>query len=541
MKKYSPDRHGPKARHVVAALVLALIPVIPSLSNAATAHAAARTSGPSGSLSVVIEYEQGSLDPDVDYDAGITYIRQVYDTLVSAEGSRQVTIVPNLATNWQESPDGKTWTFHLRPHVTFHDGSPVNAAAVKFSFDRMLAGKQGGYADYVEIKSVEVVNPLTVRFHLQYPYSSFLPSLTNGDGASILNPKVAGGHPVPASGPSYLDSHDAGSGPYELVTWQRRQKLVLKAYPGYWRGWSGHHIETVNIEWPASSSTQRLELEQGGLDATMHLTNQDFSAVANEPGIVVHEYTAQTIRDILFNTSKGPLHNKLVRQALSYAFDYDGVIQGVYQGHATRMKGIGPTGFENFVPAPHLYTFDLNKAKALLKQAGYGNKKVTFTISYLPDDTQGIQIAQIWQADLAKIGVTAKLQGIPIATYGNVIQKPSSDPDAWIGTWSQDYNDDSQQYYSYFYSKNDPPVGYNVFYYHDSSIDSWLSRGREAHDAATAYRLYQEVCNKVYDLALEIPVAQPTERVALRSNVHGYQYNYMSGRNYYPLYDMYKS
>src|SRR5579883_2030681 len=149
-------RPGLQARYLVAVLALAFLAVIPSLS--AAAHAATRVSGPTGSLSVVIEYEQGSLDPDVDYDAGITYIRQVYDTLVSAVGERQVQIVPNLATSWRVSSDGKWWTFHLRPHVTFHDGSPVDAAAVKFSFDRMLAGKQGGYSDYVEIKSVEVVD-----------------------------------------------------------------------------------------------------------------------------------------------------------------------------------------------------------------------------------------------------------------------------------------------------------------------------------------------------------------------------------------------
>jgi len=193
------------------------------------------------------------------------------------------------------------------------------------------------------------------------------------------------------------------------------------------------------------------------------------------------------------------------------------------------------------VPAPHLYSFDLNKAKALLKQAGYAGKTLTFTISYLPDDTQGIQIAQIWQSDLAKIGVTAKLQGIPIVTYGNVIQKASTNPDAWIGTWTQDYNDDSTQYWTYFYSKNLPPVGYNVFYFKDPSIDSLLVRARGTSDAKAALAMYKQVCDKVYDLALEIPVAQPTERVALRSNVHGYQYNYMSGRNYYPLYNMYKS
>ncbi len=84
-------------------------------------------------------------------------------------------------------------------------------------------------------------------------------------------------------------------------------------------------------------------------------------------------------------------------------------------------------------------------------------------------------------------------------------------------------------------------MGYNVFYFKDPSIDSLLVRARGTSDAKAALAMYKQVCDKVYDLALEIPVAQPTERVALRSNVHGYQYNYMSGRNYYPLYNMYKS
>jgi peptide/nickel transport system substrate-binding protein len=296
------------------------------------------------------------------------------------------------------------------------------------------------------------------------------------------------------------------------------------------------------IEWPASSSTQRLELERGGADATMNLSPQDFTSVSHESGITVVERTAQTIRDIRINTAKGALKNRLVRQALSYAFDYNGIVKGVFQGHAARMVGVGPTGFKNFVREPHLYTFNLNKAKALIQQSGYKSKDLSFQVAYLPDDTQSIQMAQIFQADLAKIGVKAKLQGIPIGTYVQVDTKPSTNPDIWFGQWTMDYADDAQLYWTDYYSKNTPSNGGgNVFFYKDPVTDRYLMNGVRAKSTAAAQRNFAQACHRIYKAAVEIWAAQPSERVALRKNVHGYTYNYLYSSYYYPLYDMYKS
>jgi len=523
----------------MASALLAVTALVPAGRMSAATRAPA---GPSGSLALAIGYEPNSLDPAVDYEIGATTVlATVYEGLVRAVGERDVKIVPDLATSWRPSADGKTWTFHLRPHVLFHDGSPVDAAAVKFSFDRLAGNKQGAAAVFSEVASVEVVDPLTVRFHLQYPFASFLSSLATVWGADIVSPKTVGNHTISASGTSYLDDHDAGSGPYTLVSWQRHQKIVLRAFPGYWGGWTGQHTATVTLLWPASSSTQRLELQQGALDATDNMSPQDFAAVGQGQGITVVDRTAQTIRDIRLNTAKGALRSKLVRQALSYAFDYDGVIRGVFQGHASRMRGIAPTGFENFIPAKRLYTFDLAKAKSLLAQAGYAGKPLSFTIAYLPDDRQAIQMGQIFQADLAKIGVTTKLQGIPGATYSQIDRKPSTSPDIWFGTWGMDYADDAEEYWTFFYSKNTPPYGVNVFFYNDPTTDSQLVQARKATDAATAQRLYRSISDRVYDQALEIWPAQPDEIVAVRDNVHGYRYNYLYGFFYYPLYDMSKS
>lgn len=528
----------PRLDRLAVAAVLVALAVAPATASARPATRPAN--GPTGTLTIAIGYEPASLDPVIDYDtAGNTYFGNVYDRLVSAVGSKKVKVAPDIATSWKESKDGKTWTFKLRPRVRFHDGSPVDARAVKFTFDRMLQAKQGAYGDFSEIKRVQVVNPLTVRFHLKYAFASFLPSLTTLDGVDIVSPKTVGNHKIGSNGSSFLNTHDAGSGPYQLVSYQRRQQIVLKAFPGYWGGWKGRHVAKVVIQWPASSSTQRLGLQRGGLDATNNLSTQDFAAAANDPGVVVRTYTAQTIRDIRLNTAKGAMQSVKVRQALNYAFNYNGVIQGVYHGAAAKMRGVGPVGFKNFVRAAHPYTYNLAKAKSLLAASGVAKKDLNFTIAYLPDDTQAIQMAQIFQADLAKIGVTTKLQGIPIATYTQVVKSPRTDPDIWIGAWTMDYNDDAQLYWLYYYSKNEPPVGSDVMYYKDPVTDRLLARAVREPNAGRAYHLFAQAVTRVYRAAPNIWPVQPKEHVALRSTVRGYSYNYLYSNYYFPLYSMY--
>jgi peptide/nickel transport system substrate-binding protein len=524
-------------RLLISACLIA-VTVLAGLMRYHTAQAG-HVTAPSGHLTVVIGNEPSSLDPAVDFEVGCNVYSSVYDGLVRATGSDKVRIVPDLATSWKATQHSSVWTFTLRRGVRFHDGSPVNAAAVKFSFQRLLSIKQGAYSLFSEIAKIDVVNPLTVRFHLKYGFAAFANSLTALCGPGIVSPKTARGHKVSSTGASYLNSHDAGSGPYMLATWQHGQRIVLRAFPGYWGGWSGRHVQTVVYTWPASSSTQRLQLEHGDLDATMNLSPRDFDAVANESGIHVVSHFAQTFRDIRINNTKPGLNNPLIRQALSYAFNYQGVVRGVYAGHAVRMLGVGARGLKNFIPAAHPYTYDLAKAQALIKQSGVSSNTLNYTIAYLPDDSQGIQIAQIYQADLAKIGIKTKLQGIPIATYGQLLNKPSTNPDIWIGSWTMDYADNEEFYYLFFYSKNTPANGgANLVYYSDPTTDRQLVAALHAPTALAAYRLYARACTRIYRAAAEVWTVQPNDRIAVRANIKGYQYNYLYGANFYPVYNM---
>lgn len=496
-------------------------------------------------LVIVVGYETAHLDPQINYDAGAaTVLGSVYDSLLRAVGDKGATIVPDLATSWSASQDGKTWTFHLRPGVKFHDGSPVDAAAVKFTFDRLLTLNQNAVADFVEIGRVDAPEPLTVVFHLKTPFPSFFSSLSTLWGIGIVSPTTVKKHMLKATaadfGQKWLDEHDAGSGPWMITKWTHGQNIVLDPFPGYWRGWSGQHVGRVVIEWPASSSTQRLGLEHGDIDIAINMTPQDLDAVAKEPGIVVHNYTAQTIYEYRLNCTRGPLRNKLVRQALNYSFDYDSMVKYVYKGYASRMWGVGPTGLANYFPAAHPYTYDLNKAKSLLAKAGYANG-FTLHVTWQSGGSAQKEMAQIWQADAAQIGIKITLQEIPAATYFNLDQKPTTEPDVFIGAWTMDYADDQQMYWSYYYSKVLPPASSNVMYYGNPAVDKLLVQAQTASTAAEQHAIYAKVLPIIYDDAPEIWAVQPDERIAMRSNVHGFKYNFLYSSFYFDLYALSKS
>ena len=519
----------------VAALVLLLLSLVPP------GRGTVRAASDPNTLTLAILYWAPELDPQSNYDvSAATFLPACYDSLVRVVGQKQPRIVPDLATSWNHSADGKTWTFHLRSGVKFHDGTPLDAAAVKFTFDRLrklgvaIAGASG---DYTEISKVEAVNPTTVRFILQYPFSSFLTSLTTVWGIGIVSPTAVKAHTDKKNpkdlGHKWLLDHEAGSGPYMLTSYNRNTGMTLTKFPGYWRGWAGKHFDKVVIKFVAQSTTQRLMLQRGDLDGTMGLSWQDFAAVARDLTIVAREYTAQTIKDIRINNRYGPTANVLVRRALSYAWDYQGMVKGAYQGHARVMEGIEPVGFAHFVKPAHPYTFDLQKAKELFAKAGY-SKGLTLTYYYFPAQQDMLRMGEIFQANLASIGVTLKLQGINSATYSQLDQKPQTVPQIFGGAWTMDYADDQQGYWLQYTVTNRPQV------VTDNKIDQLLLAAMKATDEATAMRYYTQAVNRIHDEAISIWSVQPNDSVALRSDLKGYQYNYLYSSYHFPVYNMYR-
>ncbi len=496
----------------------------------------------SPNLVIDTQYEGVFMDPAQDYETGMAIVLgNVYEGLVRAYGDKTVKIVPDLATSWTESTDGKTWTFKLRPGVKFHDGNPVDAAAVKFTFDRIRTLQQGAVGDFLEIKSVDAPDPLTVVFHLSTPYSGFLPSLTTLWGPGIVSPKTVLAHEVKKGDLAlkWMQDHEAGSGPWMVKQWVRGQKMVLDPFPGYWKGWSGQHVGEVVIQWPAASSTQRLGLEHGDVDIAMGLNPRDFAAIGHDPGIVALSYTAQTINDLRFNASKSPLTSQLVRQALAYSLDYNTFVKAAFGGFGARMVGMGPTGLLNYFPAKHPYTYDLAKARSLLAKAGYPHG-FPLEVDWQTGNAPAALMAQIWQQDVKPLGITMTLHVLQAATWQAIDLKASTCPRVFFGQWTMDFADNQNLYMNFYWSKSPPSSG-NTFYLKNPALDTLLVQASTATDAAKAKTLFEKAMDIAYNQAVDIPLVQQDDTIGMRSNVHGFVYNYLYGSFYYDLYALSKS
>jgi peptide/nickel transport system substrate-binding protein len=492
-------------------------------------------------LVVLIPTEPNTLDPAVNYDFnGAPFLGAVYETLVRAEGEKDPKLVPGLAESWEVSPDGLVYTFKLKPNAKFRDGSPVNAEAVKYSFERLLKLNMGATANFTSIDKVEAVDDKTVRFTLKEPFTQFLPALSSLWGPAIVNPAVVKAHEKDGDlGQAWLTENDAGSGPYKLGKWDRGQQITMERDPNYWGGWGDKYIDTVIVRPIGESTTMRLMLEKGDADIAVGLTTEDADALAKTPGVTVPEYLAGGIVEMRLNTTKKPLDDPRVRQALNYSFDYDQAVQGVVSGHAKRMDSIMAADMPGHYKPSFMYTKDLEKAKQLLTEAGYpdGFPLEYVWISGLERDRR---LGEMWQADLKKLGIDLTIREMPIATWWEAQASPETAPQTFMGGWGNDYADATQQVWAMYYSGNWPPNGSNYYFYKNEEVDKLLKAARIEQDPAKRDQLYQQATEIIYAEAPEVWVIQPTERIAMRDNVKGYGYNFSYMQTYFPFAQMYK-
>ena len=233
--------------------------------------------------------EVPTIDPSVKYDWSIRMAQQsLYDALVKYVGNPPE-IVPWLAEKWESSPDARTWTFHLTKNARFHNGDPVTAEAVRFSFARTLKLNQGPawmLSDFLKEDGIKVVNDSTIQFNLTQPYAPFLSFLP---WWYVMNPKqVLANEQGGDLGQKWLTTNAAGSGPFKIKRWEQGVLYELEAVDGYWKGWlSKDHIGGVIYRIIRESAAQRAAVIRGEADIAEGLSSDDFDQVAKMPGIVV--------------------------------------------------------------------------------------------------------------------------------------------------------------------------------------------------------------------------------------------------------------
>jgi len=257
-------------RALLALLALAVVVTVAGCGSSSTTSSTATSSASSASDILRIPYlaDMSVPDPDIFYDIeGNSVILSAYEGLLKYAPNTDK-IVGDLATSWSESPDRLTYTFHLRPGVRFHDGSPFTAASVIASFKRRLNVGQAPAYMVKPIASMTTPTPLTLVVKLKEPVDPFLDYLASSWGPKMIGPEALVTHAGKDFGQSWLQTHDDGTGPYQLTEFARGRQYVLTRYENWWG--TKPFFQKVLLKITPDIGTQQLELENGSVDGIMH-------------------------------------------------------------------------------------------------------------------------------------------------------------------------------------------------------------------------------------------------------------------------------
>jgi len=438
-----------------------------------------------------------------------------YDTLVKYNDSGK--IVSDLATSWKVSADGKTITMTLRGNATFHDGSTVTATDVKYTLDRTK--KLGIDVDsfITPYLSTTVTSPTQLTIHLSAPYAPFIASLTR---IYILNAKLVQEHAGTDEGQSWLATHDAGSGPYELVNYTPNEQAQFTQYKKYWGGWDGQATSVV-FKYMSGGAAEQSALLDGDVDLAMDIDPSSWASFASNDKYVVDKANTNVVLYVFFKMVDSPTSNKYLREAISYAYDYPQHVTDILKGAGQKVTGVLPDGMECYDPNVAQPTYDIAKAKALLAKSGL--KNVTLTMTYLKATSEMEQAAALLQSNLKQIGVTLKLQAITFPQYAQMEEKTSTTPELGMIYAFPAYPDPDAIMYQNFDSKFvDGGENYGVYVNH--AVDKLVEKAQTISDESQRCTLYNQAQQLIAADTPTINMANSQYVTVYSSRLSGYTY-----------------
>lgn len=459
-----------------------------------------------GTLKAAWDAEWASLDPHLSSAySSFAVLANVVEALTDFDDGGQ--LVPALATSWEASEDGLTWTFHLREGVMFSDGSEFTADDVKFSMDRILDPVLGsGRVDSIggENAKWEVVDTYTVTVTTPESNAILPISLAGAAGGAIISPKS-----VDAEGNVVIP---IGTGPFIIDELNGTTSLRLVKNPNYWQE-GLPYLDAVEIEVYPEAAPREAALQGGEVDFVLSVSAPGFDALNDDPDIVVDEIAGLNYQYMGLNFAREPLGDVRVRQALAYAIDRQQICDAGEFGRCVVVEG--PTGPSSAWYMPYApYERDIEKAKALLAEAGYPDG---FEIELMPTSTyeDTVRRAQVLVAQLAEIGVRATInapewsQWLELEGGGNY--------DIYTCGWTglTDGN-------AYYYLQHRTDQVFNFTGYSNPEFDALVDEARTVSDFDERYALYEQANKLIVDEAPYIYFYTTTNKRAYRPFVKGY-------------------
>ncbi|AWX14794.1 ABC transporter substrate-binding protein [Mergibacter septicus] len=461
---------------------------------------------------------------------------QVFDRLIAFKpGSTE--IIPSLAESWDISPDGKTYLFHLRQGVQFHTNKifkptrNMNADDVIFSFNRQLDPHHpyhkvsGGHYEYFIgmdmpniIDKIEKVDDYTVKITLKQPNAPFLANLAM-DFASIYSKEYAD-QLLKAGTPTKLDTEIIGTGPFEFISYQKDANLRYKAFKNYWRGPA--KIDRLVFSITPDATIRYAKLKKNECQIIPYPNPADINQMRKDPNIEILTKPGLNIGYLSFNLEKKPFDNLDVRKALSYAIDKKAILNAVYQGGGQVAKNPIPPTMWSYNDDVKDYEYNPEKAKELLKKAGYPNGFTTEIWAMpvaRPYNPNARRMAEIIQADWAKVGVNAKIVSYE---WGEYLQrmKNGESPTGLMG-WTGD-NGDPDNFLAALLSCAAKDQGSNYAKFCYAPFDKLVKEAAQTTDYDQRVALYKQAQEVFKEQAPWVTIAHSTTYLPIRKEVKNY-------------------
>lgn len=481
-------------------LVLLVLALLIWLTACGGTSSGSSTTAKADILRVTDNGQVVSLDPRASSSTESRILANCYEPLIWANppGSPEP-YSPALATSWEKSSDGLVWTFHLRKGVTFHDGSPFNAAAVKYSYDATKKLNQGYAYIWGDLKKVEVVDDLTVKLTLtrSVPLEPLVSSMY---AAWIFSPTTAGKSTKWWDKNAYVD----GTGPYKLESYKPNEEIVLVRNPDYWGGWKDTQFQKVVLTVTQEANTARQLLESGETDGMQMVPYDAVPTMQSNPDVSVHIRPALLSVNMQLNVQHKPLDNVLVRQALAYATPYEDAIKASINGYGTPANSILQVGLWPRDDSLPLYTYDLNKAKQLMSEAGYPNGGIKLVWTYPAEEDYQKPLAALCKESWAKIGVDVDVRPMVWAQCAQKAQGPAAKrQDVLAITWWPAYAHGYDELHTALHSES--PIVWNNSYWYNSEYDHLIDTAflTESRDRTKAKAMYDQALQLVHD---QVPI-----------------------------------
>ncbi len=473
-----------------------------------------------GTLVFAQSQDAVSLDPhDIEDGLSVNNTSNMFDTLVRFKAD-STQVEPSLAESWTVSADGLVWTFKLRKGIKFHDGTPFNADAVKFSYDRQVDAKNPyhngtfPYADFTfqNVKSVDAVDSSTVRFTLSAPYAPFIANQAMFS-TGIVSPTA-----VKKYGKDFF-KHPVGTGPFKFVEWVQKDHATYEANKSYWDG--RPCVDRLIIRGIPDNTVRVLELEKGTAHIIDQVNPQDYERIRSSPNLELFTAPGLNVGYIGMNTTKEPFNDVRIRRAVNYAIDRGAITKAFYAGVGAPAKNPMPPTIWGYNDAVKPYEHNVAKAKELIAEAGYPDgfsAELWWPNRARPYLTQPQKIAEAFQQQLAEAGIRVKLVTFEWGTY--LKKTAAGEHQMMILGWTGDNGDPDN--FIYVLLDKDNIGKSNRAYYKNETTHQLLIKAQQIANQAERANLYRQVQQILHDDAPWAPFVHAARVSANRKEVANY-------------------